>query len=120
MPLDSTVRAFPSETSLPWFIPVLGVVELLLLVAPGTATLFAWDYARTNRTRCVRLARIAMVGAALSVVLHLALVFIEGDWRLPRRSTWTLAALLAVLQAFIFTMAWLATRGPRSSRPFTD
>jgi 4-amino-4-deoxy-L-arabinose transferase-like glycosyltransferase len=94
----------------------LGVLHMLLLLAPGIATLFAWDCSRSNRVRCARLARFAMIGAALSVVVWVVFVTSVGLGRLPdelwEERTW----ILALFQSAIFTLSWLATRGPRSSR----
>ena len=104
----------------PWLLGALCVVNGALLVGPGTAMLFAWDCARNNRPRCIRLARLAMLGSVLSLVCYVVLLARGAPWFYMRDLLGARSGLLAVLQALVFTMAWLATRGPRSSRPFTD
>ena len=98
----------------------LGVLHLVLVLAPGIATLFAWDCSRSNRVRCTRLARFAMIGAALSVAVWVVFALSVDLMRFPDvlwdEATW----MLALFQSAIFALSWLATRGPPSSRPYDD
>jgi hypothetical protein len=106
-----------------WLEVVLTLLTGALLVGPAIATLFAWNCDRKDRPRCVRLARIAMAGSALSIVSYVMLVAGHSPshgtpppWFSRKVLLETPTVLVALFQALIFTMAWLATREPRALR----